>query len=165
LLRGRAPQVVGLTSARNIAFTESLGCYDRVLPYERMQELDGAVPTAYLDLAGNARLRAEVRRHLGERLVHEAIVGLTHQEPAGAQALTGSRTAVFFAPDQMRKRIGDWGREELDQRFAASWQRFAPVVEGWVDVVTAHGPEALRQVWLDVLAGRSEPRAGHVVTL
>src|SRR3712207_9596182 len=40
--------------------------------------------------------------------------------------------AIFFAPDQMRKRIGDWGREGLDQRFADAWRTFAPVVEEWV---------------------------------
>jgi hypothetical protein len=82
-------------------------------------------------------------------------------QPPGTQP----RTAVFFAPDQMRKRVGDRGREGLDQRFAAAWQPFAQAAEGWVDVVTAHGPQALRQVWLDVLAGRSAPRIGHVVTL
>jgi len=164
LLHGTGPEVTGLTSAANAAFTESLGCYDRVLPYERVHELDAAAPTTYLDLAGNASLRTELHRHLGERLVHEAIVGVTHQEQAGAQALTGPRTTVFFAPDQMRKRAVDWGREGLDQRFAAAWQRFAPAAEGWVDVITAHGPQALRQVWLDVLAGRSAPRVGHVVT-
>jgi hypothetical protein len=165
VLRGTGPKVAGLTSAANVAFTEGLGCYDQVLPYERMHKLDAAVPTAYLDLAGDASLRTGLRRHLGERLVHEAIVGVTHQDQAGAQALAGPRTTVFFAPDQMRKRVGDWGREGLDQRFAAAWQPFAQAAGGWVDVVTAHGPAALRQVWLDVLAGRSAPRIGHVVTL
>ena len=64
----------------------------------------------------------------------------------------------------MRKRTGDWGREVLDQRFADAWRRFAPTVEGWVDVVEHNGPEALREVWLEVLAGRSSPRVGHVLT-
>jgi Protein of unknown function (DUF2855) len=165
LLRGKGPEVVGLTSPRNVAFTSSLGCYDRVLPYEAVRELSAARSTAYLDLAGSADLRTRLGGHLGERLVHEAVVGVTHQEQAGAEALTGPRTTVFFAPDQMRKRAGDWGREGLDQRFADAWQRFAPAVEGWVDVVTQHGPEALRDVWLEVLAGRSAPRVGHVLTL
>ena len=31
---------------------------------------------------------------------------------------------MFFAPDQMRKRVGDWGREGLDRRFAEAWQAF-----------------------------------------
>ena len=163
-LRGKAPQVVGLTSAGNVAFVESLGCYDRVLPYEAVDQLSPAVPTAYLDFSGHADLRARIRGHLGARLVHEAVAGVTSQEQAGAQALGGPRTTVFFAPDQMRKRAADWGREGLDQRFAEAWRGFAATAEGWVDVVTDHGPEALRQVWLEVLAGRSEPRAGHVLT-
>jgi hypothetical protein len=164
LLRGKAPQVVGLTSAGNVAFVESLGCYDRVLPYEAVDQLSAAVPTAYLDFAGRADLRARIRRHLDTRLVHETVVGITSQEQSGAQALSGPRTSVFFAPDQMRKRAADWGRAELDLRFAEAWRSFAAAAEAWVDVVSHHGPEALRQVWLDVLAGRSAPRVGHVLT-
>ena len=164
LLRGKAPQVVGLTSAGNVAFVESLGCYDRVLSYEAVDQLSPAVPTAYLDFAGSTEVLARIRRHLDARLVYEAIVGITSQEQSGAQALSGPRTTVFFAPDQMRKRAADWGREGLDLRFADAWRSFAAAAEGWVDVVSHRGPEALGQVWLEVLAGRSAPRVGHVLT-
>lgn len=54
---------------------------------------------------------------------------------------------------------------DLGDRFGQAWQRFAPVVEGWVDVVHGEGPEALRDVWLEVLGGRSDPRAGNVLLL
>jgi Protein of unknown function (DUF2855) len=164
LLQGKGPQLVGLTSAGNVAFTESLGCYDRVLPYEATDQLSPDTATAYLDFAGSPDVRARIRDQLGARLTHEAVVGVTHQDQAGARALGGPRTSVFFAPDQMRKRSADWGREELDARFAAAWGRFADAAEGWVDVVTHHGHDALREVWLEVLAGRSAPRTGHVVT-
>jgi Protein of unknown function (DUF2855) len=164
LLRGKAPQVVGLTSAGNVRFVESLGCYDRVLPYEAIDQLSPAVPTAYLDFAGSTDVLARIRRHLDTHLVYEAVVGVTSQERPGAQALSGPRTTVFFAPDQMRKRAADWGREGLDLRFADAWRSFAAAAEGWVDVVCHRGPEALGQVWLEVLAGRSAPRIGHVIT-
>ena len=165
LLRGKGPQLVGLTSAGHLAFTESLGCYDRVLPYEAMDQLSPTIATAYLDFAGSADVRGRIRGHLGDRLVHEAVVGVTHQEQAGAQALGGPRTSVFFAPDQMRKRSADWGREGLDSRFAQAWRSFAAAAaEGWVEVVSHRGHDALREVWLEVLAGRSAPRTGHVVT-
>jgi hypothetical protein len=52
---------------------------------------------------------------------------------------------MFFAPDQMRKRIEDWFRQELDRRFAEPWRGFAPVVEEWVDVDIQHGPDALER--------------------
>jgi NADPH:quinone reductase-like Zn-dependent oxidoreductase len=165
LLRDTGPRVVGLTSPGNVAFTESLGCYHEVLPYEEVDRLDPDVPTAYLDFAGSGELRRRVREHLGDRLVHEAIIGVTSQQFAGAEALAGPRTSVFFAPDQMRKRMAEWGRAGLDQRFADAWRRFAPAVEGWVDVDVQHGPDALRDVWLEVLAGRTAPRVGHILTL
>lgn len=49
--------------------------------------------------------------------------------------------------------------------FAEAWQRFADAADGWVDIVTRSGAGALREVWLEVLAGHSAPRTGHVLTL
>ena len=164
LLRGNGPEVVGLTSPRNVEFTESLGCYDRVVSYDALDALDVARPTAYVDVLGSADLRARVRDRLGVELVHDAVVGITSQEQFASAAPAGPRPTFFFAPDQIHKRTGDWGREELDRRFGAAWKRFAPVVEGWVDVVEQHGPDALREVWLEVLSGRSAPRTGHILT-
>ena len=163
LLQGKGPEVVGLTSPGNVAFTESLGCYDRVVAYDNVTALDTSTPTAYVDVAGIAELRTNLRAHLGDQLVHDAVVGVTHQEQGGGAF--DPRTSFFFAPDQISKRTADWGREELDQRFADAWLNFAPTVAGWVDVVVNEGPEALRDVWLEVLSGKSSPRAGNVLTL
>ena len=164
LLRGAGAEVVGLTSAGNVGFTESLGCYDRVLAYDDAGELT-ARPTAYVDLAGSTPLRTRLHEHLAEQLVLDLVVGVTHQDASPAGTLAGARPTVFFAPDQMRKRAEDWGRDGLDERFGEAWRRFAPVVEGWVDVTVSTGPQGLRDVWLEVLAGRSDPRTGHVVQL
>ncbi|GAB3838552.1 DUF2855 family protein [Dactylosporangium cerinum] len=158
-LRGRGPQLIGLTSAGNVAFTESLGCYDRVVSYADVTALD-VVPTAYLDLSGAPATRAAVREHFGDRLVRDIAVGLTNQVPNADAA-----GEVFFAPDQMRKRTTDWGRDGLDRRFSEAWHRFAAVAAGWVDVETGHGPEALRAAWLDALAGRTPPRTGSIIQL
>ena len=163
-LRRHGREVVGLTSARNVAFTESLGCYDRVLSYDAVSELSPGTPTLYADLAGDPGLAGALRTHLGGGLVHEVVVGVTHQVPSAAGTLADTGPAMFFAPDQMRKRIGDWGRDGLDQRFAAAWRTFAPVVERWVVVVEQHGPGALQEVWQEVRSGRTGPRTGHVIT-
>ncbi|MFF0172988.1 DUF2855 family protein [Micromonospora profundi] len=158
-LHGRGPRLVGLTSPGNLAFTRSLGCYDEVISYDDIDTLD-VVETAYLDLSGAPATRAALRGHLGDRLVRDIAVGLTNQTPNADAA-----GEVFFAPVQMRKRGQDWGREGLDERFTAAWQRFAPMLSGWLDVRVGGGPEALRDAWLDVLAGRTPPRTGHVVQL
>jgi Protein of unknown function (DUF2855) len=160
LLHGQGPRVVGLTSPGNVDFTRELGCYDDVVSYPDVVSLDPGRPTVYLDVAGDEALRARVRAHLGDRLVRDVAVGITHQEPNAM-----ATTAVFFAPDQIRKRSQDWGRDGLEQRFAEAWGRFASTVEGWVDVAERSGPQALRDTWLEVLGGQTPPRIGHVIAL
>ncbi len=163
LLRSGDREVVGLTSPANVAFTESLGCYDRVLSYEDVPQL-AAVPTAYVDLAGSTPLRQALHDHLGTDLVLDLVVGVTSQDTSRPGTLDGARPTAFFAPDRMTARTADWGRAGLEQRFGDAWRRFAPAAEQWVDVTVSSGPEALRDVWLEVLGGRSDPRTGHVVS-
>jgi hypothetical protein len=167
LLRG-AVRTVGLTSPGNVAFTQSLGCYDEVLTYDDAGALPVA-PTVLVDVAGNGGVRRAVHERLTEALVHSAVVGAAHHdaEPdlGGAAPLPGARPTFFFAPDQMRKRYADWGPDGVELRHAEAWSRFAPVVQGWVDIVLGVGPEALQADWLDALAGAIGPRTGHVVQL
>ncbi len=164
LLRGGDAEVVGLTSPRNVAFTESLGCYDRVLPYDDVDQL-ADVATAYVDLAGSAPLRQALHDHLTRSLVLDLVVGVTHQDSSRAGSLAGARPSVFFAPDRMRQRTTDWGRDGLDDRFGQAWDRFVPAAERWVDVQVGTGPEGLRDAWIEVLSGAADPRTGHVVQL
>ncbi len=159
-LHGRGPRLVGLTSPGNVAFTEALGCYDQVLPYNGLEALEASSPTTYLDLSGTPATRVALREHLGERLVQDIAVGLTNQTPN-----MHSAKMFFFAPDQMRKRRADWGRDGLDQAFSEAWARFAPKAAGWVDITVGEGPQALQTAWLDVLSGRTPPRVGHVIQL
>ena len=164
LLRGGGAEVVGLTSPANVDFTRSLGCYDRVLAYDDVADL-AAVPTAYVDMAGSTPLRVALHEHLRDDLVLDLAVGVTHQDASPAGVLPGARPQLFFAPDRMVTRTADWGRQGFDERFGDAWRRFVATVEGWVDVRVQTGPEALRDVWLEVLGGGTDPRTGHVVQL
>ncbi len=157
---------VGLTSRGNVEFTRSLGCYDEVMSYDEVDQLPTDEPTLYADMAGSAPVRTAVHEHLGDALMHDAVVGATHfAEQASTGPLPGPRPAFFFAPDQMVKRRADWGPGGVEERFGQAWKRFAPAVEGWVDVIEGVGAQALREVWLEVLAGKSAPRAGNVLQL
>ncbi len=164
LLRGGGAEVVGLTSPRNAEATRALGCYDRVLTYDDVPAL-AAAPTAYVDLAGSTPLRRALHEHLGEALVLDLAVGLTHRDAGTPGAVPGVRPTVFFAPDRLVARSAEWGRAEYERRSGEAWRRFAPVAVDWVDVTVSSGPEGLRDVWLAVLAGGGDPRTGHVVRL
>jgi hypothetical protein len=166
-LRDRHPSLVALTSPRNVEFTRSLGCYDEVITYESVDDLKIGVPSVYVDFAGNGELRARVHEHLGGDLVYDAVVGATHLDALGGSAgdLPGPDPTFFFAPDQIRKRRADWGKGGIEKRYGVSWRLFAPKVENWVDVRVGRGAEDLRAAWLDVLSGKGDPRAGHVIQL
>jgi len=157
-------EVIGLTSARNLAFTERTGCYDRVLPYESLATLDAARPTIYVDMAGNGTLLHDVHHHFREALVHSCIVGGTHWEQRSTQhGLPGAKPAFFFAPTQVRKRAADWGAGGLEQRIEAAWSPFVASVSRWLEVVEARGPEAIRAAYLETLTGKTPPERGWML--
>ena len=164
LLREAGREVVGLTSPGNAAFVQALGCYDRVLVYDDVASLPQE-PTAYVDLAGSTPLRQALHTALADRLLLDLVVGVTHQDSGSAGRLPGPRPTVFFAPDRLQQRSADWGRAGFDERFARAWGEFVPAVEGWVDVTAGSGPQGLQSAYLEVLAGRSDPRTGHVLQL
>jgi NADPH:quinone reductase-like Zn-dependent oxidoreductase len=164
--RGRA-RAVGLTSARNLEFVRKLGCYDQVATYDEVGSLDAATPTVYVDMAGNSALRHRVHEHFGARLAHSCAIGATHwdQTGGGDEGLPGPKPEFFFAPAQIQRRASDWGPAELQRRLAEAWSGFRSFSEGWLQVRRGAGRDAVARVYRETLAGRSEPRHGHVLSL
>jgi hypothetical protein len=160
--------VVGLTSPGNVAFVEGLGVYDRVVAYGSELSL-GDGPAVFVDVAGSAGVRAAVHRHYGDDLVHSAVVGGTHWDeatPASASGpLPGPAPSFFFAPDQIRKRAGDWGAAGYEERLAAAWKRAVAWSDGWLQIDRSAGPDAVEAAYRDVLAGSASPSAGHVLSM
>ena len=162
--RGQA-EVVGLTSARAQQFTEELGVYGAVLGYEQLDQLpDGAA--LYVDISGDAEVRAAVHRRYAAKLLHSAVVGATHHDRMGEvpAELPGARPTFFFAPDRVAKRSSDWGREGLERRLAEAWHPYVRWTEDWLRVIAERGGEALQTVYLELLEGAIDPSRAHVLT-
>jgi hypothetical protein len=161
-----AVEVLGVTSRGHVAFVESLGVYDRVVPYEDVNSL-GNTRAAFVDIAGNAPVRAAVHRAYADRLAYSMAVGATHwDKPQEMPAdLPGAAPAFFFAPDQIVKRTKEWGRAGLDERAAEAWRRFVEFADGWVQIRHGFGPEAVEAVYRELVDGRSDPAAGHVLSM
>jgi hypothetical protein len=157
-------EVVGLTSPRNVEFTESLGVYDRVVPYEQLESIERE-PAIYVDVAGDAKLRSAVHGHWGDELKHSAAVGITHKgDLGGSGELAGPPPTFFFAPTRLAKRNQDWGAEGLNRRLADAWRPYVEWVRGWLRVEHGSGPEEIRRIYLELLDGKSDPAVGHVLT-
>jgi hypothetical protein len=165
--RGGRARTVGLTSARNRDFVRSLGCYDEVVTYDEIAGLDRVGAALFVDMAGSAPLRRAVHEHFGDRLHHSCSIGVTHWEATGDSeaSLPGPKPEFFFAPAQIQKRVADWGAAGLQERLAAAWSAFRVFTEDWLVVRRGYGPEAVREVYLDTLAGRTPPQQGQVLSL
>jgi len=168
------PQVIGLTSPGNLAFTRALGCYDAVRPYADVATLDPSVPTLYIDFAGNAALRAAVHERFGDALKHSSSIGGTHVSALGpGRGLPGPRPTLFFAPAQIKKRAAPppegWGREVLEQRIAQAWSAFVARVQRsddpWLNIVNRRGPQATEAAYRALLDGQANAGEGLMLSL
>ena len=159
-------EVVGLTSAGNRGFVADLGCYDRVLTYDQLATLPADPVTVYVDFAGSAALRLQVHEHLGERLVYSSAVGLSHRDTERAKSpVPGVKPIFFFAPDRLRKRAKDWGREGIEPRVTEQWRGFVSDARTWLSVQRGTGVDAVQAAYAQALAGQVPPNIGLVLAL
>ncbi len=162
-------EVVGLTSPDNVAFCESLGCYHRVLRYDQLAHIEPHAPSVYVDFAGNADVRKAVHTHC-TGLRFSSAIGGTHVTSLGSgKGLPGPQATLFFAPAQIKKRSAEWGAPVLGQRLLHAWQAFITQVAQpsppWLTVQHHQGGAAVQAVYGQILAGRGDPRLGHMLSL
>ena len=162
----RGVRVVGLTSPANLSMVTGLGVYSEVLSYDDVDRL-ATVPSAFVDIAGNADVVHAVHHRLDGHLRHSMIVGNTnwdHQATASGD-LPGPTPEFFFAPTQIAKRTEDWGAEGLAERMSAAWAAFADWADGWLTFEVADGPDAVVAAFDALAEGRTDPSTGCIGTL
>lgn len=162
-------ELVGLTSTGNRAFVEGTGIYDATVSYDEIGGLE-RTRSVYVDMSGDAEVRAAVHERLGDALAYDAAVGLSHWDRLGggltsSEGLPGPAPRMFFAPDRLRKRGEDWGTALLDERVVAAWKPFVEWSGGWLQVQRGEGLEAAEEVYAALLDGAVEPATGHVIEL
>ena len=91
------------------------------------------------------------------------------EELGGGKGLPGPRPVLFFAPAQIKKRVGEWGAVGLQKRLASAWAAFIERVDHaerpWLRVVAASGREAVARTYGELLDGRVPAAEGRVLTL
>lgn len=159
-------RVVGLTSDRNRAFVESLGWCDAVADYGHIGDID-VRPSIYVDMAGNAEVKAGLHHHLGDAMVHSCAVGTSHWDRFAPPAddLPGAKPSFFFAPAHAEKRAGRLGSDELQRRIFTAWQHAAEGSQRWLDVKTGAGAQDTLSIYARAALGDMPPSEGWVSTL
>ena len=159
-------EVIGVTSARNHAFTHALGCYDEVVTYEDIAAIPADAPIVCIDMAGSGPVLAAVHSHFGDQLTHSMAIGRSHHDaPARTKELPGPKPAFFFAPTQVKKRVQDWGPRGYQERVATAVKQFVDWSRGWLRVQHSGGAAATAATWSEVHAGHVAPDVGHIVSL
>ena len=159
-------EVIGMTSARNHAFTHGLGGYDEVITYDDIASVPADKPIVSIDMAGSGPVLAAVHAHFGDQLRHSMAVGRSHHDaPSRSAALPGPKPAFFFAPTQVKKRVQDWGPRGYQERVAAALHGFVSWSREWLQVQHTYGTTAAAATWADVHAGTVAPNVGYVVSL
>ena len=159
-------KVIGLTSPGNISYVKDLGFYDDVRAYDAIGGIDGSVASVFIDIAGNAEVRAAVHQRFADNLKYSCAVGATHwNAPRPEAKLAGPQPQMFFAPDIVRKRITDWGPVEFQSRIASAWRGFLPTAARTTHVVEGRGLAEAARVFADLASGRAKPNDGHVIRL
>jgi NADPH:quinone reductase-like Zn-dependent oxidoreductase len=157
---------IGITSPGNITFCESLGCYDRVLSYADIASLNSATPVVMVDMAGNAKVIADLHNHFRDNMRHSCRIGATHYNQMGSvKGLPGARPEFFFAPSHIKTRSDELGAMVLMQALGADYAGFRVFCDSWMTVVQSSGAEASLKTYQSVLAGTADPVAGQIVSL
>jgi len=159
-------RAIGLTSTGNRGFCEQLGCYDKVVTYDDIEQLDNSEPVVMVDMAGSADLTLRLHNHFRDNMKFSSKVGATHYEEAGAtEGMPGAEPEFFFAPGQAQKRTADWGPGEIEKRMGASFVAFRQFCDGWLKIDRHSGATASRAAYQAVLAGRQPPANGCIISL
>ena len=169
-LEGHDIECIGLTSRGNIPFVEQLGCYDRALAYQDLDQLDAGVPTVYVDFSSDLALRDRVHAHFADQLTYSCVAGSAQNtEEAEYKAASGPEPKMFFAPVQMRKRNVDWGSGGVSRYVGEGMVRFYRRVETsgtqLVEVVRSEGFAAAAEIISGLVHGRLPPQQGQIVRL
>ena len=127
------PEVIGVTSERNVDSVRESGLYNLVVTYKQIASLGSRSDRklAVYDVAGNDAVSAALRTHLGAQVIGWYSVGKTH---LGAKNVTaqvdlkgGAKPAnflVFQAMQDARKAIG----EKMPEMVASAQKAFVKVL-------------------------------------
>ena len=162
--------VVGLTSAPHAHFVGSLGFYDTVVTYDRIDDPESGVPlvdSVVIDMAGDPDVLAAVHRRLGDRVKYSMLIGKSHHDAApsaGAGTLPGAAPVFFFAPTELDRLVQNWGASEFRRRTTEATHEFIDASRSWLRIDERRGPDGPASAWRSVYGGVVGPDVGVVAS-
>jgi Protein of unknown function (DUF2855) len=132
---GRTPKLIGLTSKRNLKFTQELGLYDKVMTYDQVGILAQVEEKwVYIDIAGNSELNSRAYRTLGPRIIKGVSLGMS--DPSGKVSGPGEGQALemFFMPEWLDQRRKSISTKEIAQMQLGAWDALMRTCDQWIKI-------------------------------
>lgn len=161
-----APAVIGLTSARNVDFVNSINAYDSVLSYDDLEQIDASKPTAIIDMSANTDVLSRLHTHLGDNMRYTSNVGATHwEEPRQIEGIIRERSHMFFAPSHIQHLIKKLGMEAFNKQSMRYVMHSMAKTNEWLQIKQLDGVEGLSKVYAEVCAGKIPADEGLIVVM
>ena len=165
------PKIIGLTSPSNLDFVKSLGCYDKVITYNNLEEISSSLGSVLVDMAGNKQILNYLYKSLNSNMLKCLTVGMTHWDSMAPsndvlpEAIAKERTEFFFAPSHIQKRIADWGHDGYNKKTNLFMNSRAIQSKEWMDIKDIRGLDSFVSTYSNVVKGKINPNEGIIVTL
>ena len=166
-----APSIIGLTSQKNLGFVKNLGCYDEVITYDHLSNVNFNLKSVMVDMAGSREILGTLHCSLADNMLKCLTVGMTHwdnevtAEDALGQAMLRERTEFFFAPAHIQKRVTDWGYEGYNQKTTDFMKARSNQSIDWMQVKKINGLKNFISTYEKFVSGDINPNEGIIVEL
>ena len=168
--KNNRPKIVGLTSKHNVNFVKSLKCYDEVIAYDNLKNVNTEM-SVMVDMSGNKLVLSSLQESLGDNMLKCLTVGMTHWdksntiEEAIAQAKLKERMEFFFAPTHIQRRYNDWGKEGYNERTTIFMNARAKQSLKWMTIKEISGLDNFIKTYKEIVSGNINPNEGIVVSI
>lgn len=187
--------LIGLTSQRNVAFTEGLGLYDEVYEYSSFTggkafQGDTARRWIYIDVAGNHSLNARIQSHFASpsigRIVKNVALGVTNLTPStsanddmkwthnafdptapvfGDPSSRWPKVEHFFMPEWLNLRKHQLPLQEIVKRQEEAWKELMRDCPGWVKLERVYGRARIEEDYVRIARNGVGPEKGLIWSL
>lgn len=157
-------QVIGLTSQDKVEMVKNTGCYDAVISYDNLAQLDKNLSYWLLDFAANGTLIDQLSLALGKPLDKVTLIGATDWKADTKPNPKALDAEIFFAPARVKLRQQEWGHETFLARYAEAWQGFASKVNDTFYAQPHVGCDAIIELYLATLNGHADTQALNVLS-
>ena len=160
------PNVIGVTSQRNVEMVRSLNIYDEMTTYDAIADIDPSIPTVIVDMSGNQKLLVDLHILLGDNMKFTINVGLTHWTNAQPKkGIIKERSEFFFAPGHIQKRVKEWGFAGFNQKSSLFMMDTIAKTSQWLTFRKIDGLQGMADIHQAVCNGEIAVNEGLIVEL